>query len=333
MFIKPHGRISAVFAVVIALVITANLFAGALGGAVGFYAGTTRALNIAILSDPHIIPMEMVGDPNSPEFGYAVSMDRKMLAESTAILDAALLKVKAQNPDVLLIPGDLTKDGEYDSHVYLADRLAELQAELPNLKIYVINGNHDINNPHARDYFLSEPARQTTPEEFRAIYEGFGYGDPANEYYIPAFGEAGSNSYVARPVDGFTIIAVDACKYSADVTPSGLDRQVTGGVVTGDLLAWITEKAEEARSAGDTVIVFQHHGVIPHYSMQLVIAADYVVDNWQEAGETYADAGIRYVFTGHGHAQSIVSAEYNGNTLYDVETNSLVTYPSPIHLI
>jgi hypothetical protein len=138
---------------------------------------------------------------------------------------------------------------------------------------------------------------------------------------------------VARPTDGFTIIAVDACKYSADVTPSGLDAQVTSGVITDDLLNWITEKTADAKAAGDMVVVFQHHGIIPHYSTQLMIAPDYVLDNWHEAGEAYADAGIRYVFSGHGHAQSIVSATYNGNTIYDVETNSLVTYPSPIRYV
>ena len=39
---------------------------------------------------------------------------------------------------------------------------------------------------------------------------------------------------------------------------------------------------------------------------------------------------MQYVFTGHMHANDIASiTTENGNTLYDIETGSVVTYPSP----
>jgi len=39
------------------------------------------------------------------------------------------------------------------------------------------------------------------------------------------------------------------------------------------------------------------------------------------------DAGIKLIFTGHYHANDIVSYEYNGKPLYDIQTGSLVTPP------
>jgi len=291
-------------------------------------------IKIAVISDLHVVPPYMWGD--NPDSVAAVASDRKMFAESAAIFDAAIANIIEQAPDVVLIPGDLTKDGEYEAHLYLAEKFAELQEALPYTNIYVINGNHDINNPHAYDYSGSVrvPVHSATPEEFREIYTGFGYGDLDTEYFVPSFGQAGSNSYAARPVDGFTVIAIDAAKYSYDATRSGLDRQETGGNISEELLAWVLEQAQEAKERGDTVMAFMHHGLVPHFSLEPVLLADYLVDNYIEASEALADAGIRYVFTGHMHAQNIASmTSAAGNILYDIETGSLVTYPCPIRYV
>ena len=288
-------------------------------------------LKVAVISDIHVIPPSMWSD--NPDSAAAVSADRKMFAESAAIFDAAIAGIIQEAPDVVLIPGDLTKDGEYESHVYVAEKLTELKEALPDVDIYVINGNHDINNPHAYDYSSGAgvPVHSATPEEFREIYNGFGYGGITSEYFIPADGKAGSNSYTARPADGFTVIAIDAAKYSVDATQSNLDRQETGGNISADLMSWVLEKAQQAKERGDTVITFMHHGLVPHFSMEPTLLADFLADNYIEASETMANAGIRYVFTGHMHAQNIASVTTAaGNVLYDIETGSLVTYPSPI---
>jgi len=293
-----------------------------------------KVMTIAVISDVHIIPPSMWAE--NEDSAAATAEDRKMFAESAAILDAAVTEIIESAPDTLIIPGDLTKDGEYASHVYLAEKLAEIKAALPEINIYVINGNHDINNPHAFDYSSGKAvaAHSATPEEFRVIYNGFGYGDEENEYYVPSIGQAGSNSYVARPAEGFTVIAVDAAKYSADATSTGLDSQQTGGNITAELLAWVLEKAQEADQRGDTVITFMHHGLVPHFSLEPVFLADFLVDNYEETAGALADGGIRYAFTGHMHAQNIASVTTeNGNTLYDIETGSLVTYPSPVRFV
>ena len=92
---------------------------------------------------------------------------------------------------------------------------------------------------------------------------------------------------------------------------------------------WITEEAQKAKERGDVVLAMQHHGVIPHFDMEPEVMSDYLVDNWQEVEMAYADAGISYVFTGHMHANDVASyTSPSGNTLYDIETGSLLTYPS-----
>ena len=80
------------------------------------------------------------------------------------------------------------------------------------------------------------------------------------------------------------------------------------------------------------MFVTQHHGVIPHFSMEPELMGEYLVDNYEDCQRRYADAGVSAVFTGHMHANDI--DEYHrteaGNTLYDIETCATVTYPSDI---
>ena len=125
------------------------------------------------------------------------------------------------------------------------------------------------------------------------------------------------------------MIAVDSAKYSSDQTMSGQDIQETGGVISQDLLNWVAAQAREAKQRGDIVMVVQHQGVVPHFGMEPTVMADYLVDNWQEVEQAYADAGVSYVFTGHMHANDIAAyTSPAGNVLYDIETGSLLTYPS-----
>lgn len=287
-----------------------------------------EALKIGILSDTHYFSKELYSDCD--DFNLAMNSDRKMLKESSAILDASLDTLIKDAPDVVMISGDLTKDGEEINHRAVAKKLKEVKQQLPETQIYVINGNHDINNPHGKDFSSGNAveADTTTVEEFKEIYKDFGYGKNTKQFK-PKSSDAGSLSYVTQIAKGYTLIAVDSCKYSADQTASGTDIQETGGVINEELLQWVQTQAQAAKAQGDVVFVLEHHGVVPHFSQEPNVMKDYLVDNYGEVSEAYANAGVSYVFTGHMHANDI--SEYTsstGNKLYDIETGSLVTYPS-----
>ena len=289
-------------------------------------------LKIGVMSDTHYFSKSLYG--NCEDFTTAMNSDRKMLKESDAILTGTLNQMIKDEPDVVMISGDLTKDGEQVNHEAVAQKLSEAKEKLVkkgvDTKFFVINGNHDINNPHGKDFSskTAQDADRTTVEEFKEIYKEFGY-DKNTVQYNPDSNRGGSLSYVTQLAEGYTLIAVDTGKYSSDQTSSKQDLQETGGVISPKLLDWVTEQAEKAKAKGDTVMVVQHHGVIPHFEQEQTLMADYLVDNWEEVREAYADAGVSYVFTGHMHANDIASyTSKKGNTLYDIETGSLVTYPS-----
>ena len=85
-------------------------------------------LKIAVLSDTHYFSPSMIKD--CPDFEKDKNSDRKLLEESSSILDSALQSIKEDKPDVLIISGDLTKDGEKKCHEEFAAKLENLKKEL-----------------------------------------------------------------------------------------------------------------------------------------------------------------------------------------------------------
>ena len=75
-------------------------------------------LRIAVMSDLHYLSPDMIAD--TADFEHALNSDRKLLKESSAILYEKFEQVRADKPDILLVSGDLTKDGEQECHAALA---------------------------------------------------------------------------------------------------------------------------------------------------------------------------------------------------------------------
>ena len=294
-------------------------------------------LRIAVMSDLHYLSPDMIAD--TEDFEHAFNSDRKLLKESSSVLHEMLERVRADKPDILLVSGDLTKDGEQECHAALAKQLQQLQQDVPGLKIYVINGNHDIRNYNAKNFNTADgkavPAMRTEPEDFKQIYD-FVYSDPTViATFTPAEGnKAGGLSYVARPVEGLTIIAMDTCRYSSDNTSNGDDEHETSGAISADLEKWVIEQTAAAKARGDLVIGLEHHGLVPHFDVQPTILPMYLVNGYERIAQEYADAGMSVVFTGHMHAVDIAAMTTKaGNTFYDIETGSALTYPCPVRFV
>ena len=82
-------------------------------------------IKIAVLSDMHYYPVNFVSD--CEDYETYVGGDPKMLEESGSIADAALQMVREDAPDILLVSGDLTKDGEIRA-------ISESRSEVPETR-------------------------------------------------------------------------------------------------------------------------------------------------------------------------------------------------------
>ena len=294
-------------------------------------------LKIAVMSDTHYLSPSMIKD--TQDYTDALNSDRKILTESSYVNLELLDAVREDKPDVLLVSGDLTKDGELEGHKEFSARLQQVQKDVPGMKVYVINGNHDVRNENAKNFNTADgkavPATRTQPEDFASVYD-FVYSDESviARYTPPKGKESGQLSYVAKPCEGLTLIALDTCCYSADNTSDKEDEHETRGEMSPELVAWATEQIKSAKAKGDRVIGMSHHGFVPHFSMEPDILKMYLIEDYDKIAAQLADAGLEMIFTGHMHANDITSmTTKNGNTLYDIETGSNLTYPSPMRFV
>ncbi len=296
-------------------------------------------LNIAVLSDPHYFAQENIDDLDKCKEVCEKTMSTAHLSD--AIIRTALrqfaAKAAAGELDYLLMPGDLTKNGDYVSHTVLAGILENFEKET-GVEVIVINGNHDINNPRAEVFKngkFEKTNRITTPEEFREIYKNLGYDLAVNEFTPPAGEKAGDLSYVAQLKNGYRIVALDGGIYTADVTADGLDVQETGGKYTEATFNWGLEQIKEAKEKNYSVLGLTHFGLVPHYGeAQLATLTAFLIEDCEYISECFADAGMQYVFTGHLHTLDVSQhISDNGNIMYDIATSGSTNFPNLVRTV
>ncbi len=243
-------------------------------------------------------------------------------------LDGVLRNAVEGGENYVLIPGDLTKDGELESHIALAEKFGAFEEET-GIQVLVVPGNHDINNSNAVTFEngIKEPTEKTSPEQFREIYDDFGY-DLADSFFVPEEGRKGGMLSYAATLGNYRLIAIDSCIYSNDNGAENNEHETSGQLAVG-LLDWIFDECAKAEESGLTVIGMQHHNLVPHNDIEEATLFAFVVNDWIKVADAYADAGMHYVFTGHLHANDVAKhISDSGEAVYDILTPTLSGFPN-----
>jgi hypothetical protein len=280
------------------------------------------AAKFIVLSDLHYY------DPSLGTTGQALEkylrQDRKLLVESSEILESVVDSIAYDTADFVLVCGDLTKDGELLDHYKVIDQLKKIEAS--GKKVYVVPGNHDILNYETYRYAgdRTEPVSRVSPDDFRILFGDFGFDEAIAQ-------DSNSLSYVCEPVPGLWLLALDGCQYRR--SKPGHESPV-GGRLSDDTETWLIGILREAVKQQKAVIAVVHHGIIEHFPGEAVYFGEYLLSDREPVGTYFIYYHMKCVFTGHFHAQDIAEKKYpGGNFLFDVETGSLVTYPSPYRKI
>ncbi len=278
-------------------------------------------LKIAVLSDLHYMDPSLLKSDGSA-FQLYLMQDPKLLAESGAILQQIIHNLLAERPDLVLISGDLTKDGELRSHRSVLRQLQVLRSN--HIKVLVVPGNHDINNPDARlfDGDNTVPVSTITPDEFKYLYSDYGYKTAIAR-------DPNSLSYVSEPYKDLRILALDANEYYNN-TPMYC---VVAGTIKPETMEWAKNQLADAKAKRKKVIGMMHHGLVEHFMGESVIFPDYLVDNWSDKADELIQAGLKVIFTGHFHANDATQRTFGNSSLTDIETGSPVIYHSPYRII
>ena len=267
---------------------------------------TWAQTNIVVLSDTHVMgPGLLVND--GAAWQKELANDRKLFDYSQEVFDVLMETMLSEKPDMVLITGDLTKDGELLSHQYVAGQLNRLREA--GIKTFVIPGNHDFGSKHALifDGDQSSKAEVVSREQFTELYRNHGYE-------AGALRDETSLSYCCEPVDGLLLIGLD----------SGKD-----GRLEESTLQWACQQAAQAQQQGKYVLAMMHHALLPHFNAEDQMLPSSVVQNYETVRNRLADAGVQVVLTGHIHISDIAK-DYNADltrSIYDISTGSVISYP------
>lgn len=283
-------------------------------------ASGTESLRLGVIGDPHYLSEQLMDDGKAVK-DY-VNMSGKDIRDVPLVLQQVLDDYLKSDIDILLIPGDITKDGEKQSHIDFRKKLQPLIDK--GVRIYVIPGNHDINIPHPVKYEGDKtlPTENISPQEFAEIYADCGYTEQISR-------DTASLSYVAELDKKTWLLAIDACKYQ-----DYKENSISSGRILPETEKWITEVLAEARKQNIRVLGMMHHGLVEHIMTQSYFFKDYLVDDWSRLADLLADQGMKAIFTGHFHANDIT--EYKspaGNKIYDIETGSLAAFAYPYRFV
>ena len=261
---------------------------------------------VVVMSDIHVMAKELVVN-DSPAWQKKVAKDRKLFEYSREVLDVMTEQLLQEKPDLILVSGDLTKDGEMLSHQYVVRQLDKLRAA--GIRTYVIPGNHDLGTSQSK-IFDGETTRQAEVADSRAfasLYAHYGYGEGSER-------DPESLSYCCEPVEGLVLIGID----------SG-----SNGQLKGTTLQWLTARAQKATKAGKRVVAMMHHALVPHFNSVDKLMPGSVVGNYETVRDRLSDAGVQVVLTGHFHVSDI-ARDFTSDlsrSIYDVATGSTITYP------
>ena len=298
------------------------------------------ATSFMVFSDPHFY------DPALGVSGRAweemASANSKVLADGPELVELFLAEALQERPDFVLVPGDLSKDGERASHERLASMLDSL--EEAGIRVFVVPGNHDIANPNALSYPPEGKARAcatVSAADFARIY--------AREGYAEAFSrDPASLSYAAELLPGFWLLGLDCAVYDDAVYGQALqDRDQPrplrrdDGRIREASYAWIETVLNRAAIEGASVIAMEHHPILEHFDGMADERFGFLARDHGRVAQTLAKHDVRFIFSGHVHVNAVAekswgrleAAELRHKYLIEIGTGSLVTWPCPIRRI
>lgn len=268
------------------------------------------------ITDLHYYASEVL-HPQGAAWEYRAKYDQKCVAESGAILDAAIDKLlEDKETEVVLISGDLVSDGEKEGHYALPTKLRRLTDG--GKRVLVLTATHDVAPypPYPQTYFADRGEVQSeglTKPELLDLYWEFGPRDALSVHRE-------SFSYVTKLTENIRLFVLND-------DGVGWERGFHGYLESER--KWLEEQLEEAKQSGDTLLAMGHHPLLkpsPVYG-----PADELIGDHEAVAALLADAGVHFMFTGHTHMQHISCFDSpRGNRIFDINTASLIGYPSPI---
>lgn len=265
-------------------------------------------LHMIVVSDSHLLSSQL-HDKGEMIRRIGQKGDGKVLPYSEEIFAAFTHQILAAPPDVLILTGDLTYNGEHQSHLDLISYLERMINA--GIKVLVIPGNHDINISSAAAFSKNQAWLTETinHQEFFDLYGRFGYDAALDQ-------DPSSFSYVTELTDQLWLIMIDVNSKDHPRLVSDLTFQ------------WLEATLKEAKFLGKTVITATHQNILIHNQQ---FTKGFVIENHLKLANLLNQYQVRLNLAGHIHLQHLVLEE---KELSEAATGSLAISPHPLgHII
>lgn len=261
-----------------------------------------KHITICVSSDLHYLSPSLTD--NGPYFMDMIEKaDGKAMPYCEEITDGFITQVLKEKPDVLILSGDLTFNGEKKSHEDLAGKLAKVRKA--GIPVLVLPGNHDLYSNVAESFSgnTRKHVSSVTGEEFAEIYHDCGYGDALSR-------DSSSLSYTYRLNSHLWILLVD------------VNTVTSPGKLTDDTYDWVKKQLKQAEKEGASLVAVSHQNVL---SQNRQFENSYTIDGHEKLKKLYEKYHVICNFSGHVHVQHIAESEKG---LVDIASSSLLVSPN-----
>lgn len=281
------------------LAVAALLLVLVVAGVLGYQ---NRPTKILVATDIHYLSPAL-NDHGACFEKTILNGDGKALAYIDELTDAFVEQVIREKPAALILSGDLTLNGEKQSHLDLAQKLRRVTGA--GIPVLVLPGNHDLNSGYAVRFTgkTYEPVENLKPAQFDEVYAEFGYNGASSR-------DEASRSYVFPLSDELRVLMVD-------VNTIGNE-----GVLKPETLDWVKTQLEEARQAGARVLAVSHQNLMAHSES---ISAGFVMGGAEELLALYEEYDVICNLSGHIHMQHTAKSE---SGFFEAATGSLAVSPN-----
>lgn len=263
------------------------------------------SLKIVVATDTHYLAPSLT-DHGSFFTELINTSDGKVMAYSEALMESFVSDMIAMNPDVVIVSGDLTFNGEKESHKELAKKFTRIEEE--GIRVLVIPGNHDLYNQYSvnfrKDGYLTTSNINT--QEFIEIYHTFGYDDATER-------DKESLSYVVDLNDELRLLMLD-------VNTLDYPNDISSATYT-----WMESMLQKARDDKKWVMAVSHQNVYQHSD---AISKGFVIESHNKLQKLYEKYHVLFNLSGHIHMQHTYDAK-----VPEIVTSSLAVTPNQYGVI
>ncbi|MGN0531948.1 MAG: metallophosphoesterase family protein [Eubacterium sp.] len=278
------------------------------------YGSNNEPLKIQFLTDIHHYSRKVGTEGKAYE--KAESKSQKVIKDTDLVLTKAFdMLCRDTSTDIVVIAGDTTRDGELDSHAEIIEMLHDLQKR--GKRVFVITATHDYRDKGETDGYVGDETIKVKAIENRLdlwdMYYDFGPKDAIATH-------RDSMSYVVQLAPGYRLFALnDDYNCREDEGGSGYSY---------DCMNWIMEQLKDAQDNDQYVIAMTHHPMIAPSPFYAIIGKGDMQRHHEITRETFADAGLHCMLTGHTHIHDIsYITSKKGNRFYDISCGAVIGCP------